>query len=139
MNSEIFGYLMERLFADGALDVFWTPIYMKKNRPGTLVTILCPGTLKEKLIHRLLKETTTVGVRSYPVQRHTLHREQVSVETRFGPVIVKRIVGPDGDVRMAPEYEACKTIALQNDMPLREVYDMVQPLFPSLDKEDAGI
>jgi pyridinium-3,5-bisthiocarboxylic acid mononucleotide nickel chelatase len=129
MNPEIFGYLMERLFAEGALDVFWTPIYMKKNRPGTLVTILCPGTLKEKLIHRLFKETTTVGVRSYPVHRHTLHREQVSIETKFGPVILKRIVGSDGDVRMTPEYEACKKIALQNDMPLREVYDMVQLLF----------
>jgi pyridinium-3,5-bisthiocarboxylic acid mononucleotide nickel chelatase len=125
MNSEIFGYVMERLFADGALDVFWTPIYMKKNRPGTLVTVLCPGTLKEKLIHRLLNETTSAGVRSYPVQRHTLHREQVSVETQLGPVIVKRIIGPDGNIRLAPEFEACKRIALEKDMPLREVYDRV--------------
>jgi pyridinium-3,5-bisthiocarboxylic acid mononucleotide nickel chelatase len=128
MNSEIFGFLMERLFADGALDVFWTPVYMKKNRPGTLVTILCAHSLKEKLIHRLLRETTTAGVRSHAVQRHTLYREEAHVVTPFGPVRVKRIVGPDGGVRMTPEYEACKTIALQNDMPLREVYDMVQSL-----------
>jgi uncharacterized protein (DUF111 family) len=129
MNPEIFGFLMERLFADGALDVFWTPVYMKKNRPGTLITMLCPHLLKEKLMNRLLRETTTAGVRSHAVQRRTLYREQVSVETRFGPVRVKRIVGPDGEVRMTPEYEACKTIALENDMPLRAVYDMVQLVF----------
>jgi uncharacterized protein (TIGR00299 family) protein len=128
MNPEIFGYVMERLFADGALDVFWTPVFMKKNRPGTLVTIVCPVALKEKLIHRLFKETSTIGVRSFPVQRHTLGREQISIETQFGPVTVKRIVGPDGDVRLAPEYEACKTIALKNDVPLKEVYDRVQLL-----------
>lgn len=139
MNPEIFGYVMERLFADGALDVFWTPVHMKKNRPGTLATVLCPGALKEKLIHRLLKETSTAGVRSYPVRRHTLHRERISVETRLGPVTVKRIVGPDGDVRMTPEYEDCKAIALENDIPLREVYDMVQLFFPGLDKARAGI
>lgn len=129
MNPEIFGYVMERLFADGALDVFWTPIYMKKNRPGTLVTIVCSVVLKEKLIHRLFMETSTIGVRSFAVQRHTLNREQISVETQFGPVTVKRIIGPDGDVRWAPEYEACKTIALQNDMPLKAVYEGVRLFF----------
>lgn len=125
MNPEIFGFIMEKLFEAGALDVFWTPVYMKKNRPGTLVTLLSPGHLKEKLIYLLFKETTTAGVRSYEVKRHILHRESVSVDTVLGPIAAKRLVGPDGVARLTPEYEACRNIAVQRNLPLKEVYDVI--------------
>ena len=72
MNPELFGHLMDRLFEDGALDVYWIPVYMKKNRPGTMLQVLCKIEHREKLIHRILSETTTLGVRYYPSRRRLL-------------------------------------------------------------------
>jgi pyridinium-3,5-bisthiocarboxylic acid mononucleotide nickel chelatase len=139
MNPEIYGYLMESLFSDGVLDVFWTPVYMKKNRPGTLVTVLCTEETKQQAIHRILTETSTSGVRVYEVARHTLVREKQSIQTRFGPVDVKKIIAPGGKIRWTPEYEACRTIAVQQKIPLHEVYQMVEAAFPILDKGDAKL
>ncbi|MDX9787955.1 MAG: nickel pincer cofactor biosynthesis protein LarC [Desulfobacterales bacterium] len=127
MNPEIYGYLMERLLGDGALDVYWTPIQMKKNRPGTLVTVLCTQDLKQTVIDRILSETTTLGVRSYPVERHVLAREVVTLNTAFGPVDYKRVSGPDGTLRLVPEFEACKRIAVEKNRPLKEIYRLVSP------------
>ena len=125
MNPEIFGFLMERLFEDGALDVYWIPVYMKKNRPGTMVQVLCRGNHKETVVRRLLTETTSAGVRFYDAHRRILAREQMVVDSAYGKVQVKRMVDPDGGVRMVPEFESCKKIALEKNIPLRVVYDII--------------
>ena len=125
MNPEVFGFLMDRLFAEGALDVYWVPIFMKKNRPGTMVQVLCRGDRKEAVMERILSETTSSGVRFYDVHRRILKREQLVVDTLYGRVQVKRIVNPDGSQRLVPEYEVCKKIALEKDIPLRTVYDNI--------------
>ncbi len=125
MNPELFGFIMERLFEDGALDVYWIPVQMKKNRPGTIVQVLCRADCSERLIHRLLAETTSLGVRYYPTTRKLLAREQQSLRTSLGEVQVKQVKDPDGNFRFVPEYEICRRIALQRKIPLRDVYDII--------------
>ena len=125
MNPEIFGYLIDRLLEDGALDVYYLPVFMKKNRPGTLVQVICPLHLQEPLMRRVLTETTTSGVRHRETRRSVLAREIVGVETPYGTLAVKRMHTPGGGVRWAPEYEVCQAIARERDIPIREVYDTV--------------
>jgi len=125
MNPELFGYLMERLFSDGALDVYWIPLHMKKNRPGTMVQVLCEEAGKDRLIQRLLSETTSLGVRYYKATRRILVREQLTIQTSFGKVRVKRVRDPDGRERLVPEFDVCRKIALKQDLPLRVVYDTI--------------
>jgi uncharacterized protein (TIGR00299 family) protein len=84
MNPEFFGFLMERIFEDGALDVYWIPVHMKKNRPGTMVQILCKADRKDLLIRRLLSETTSLGIRYYPAQRQLLARDELAITTSLG-------------------------------------------------------
>jgi len=125
MHPEWYGYLMERLFDDGALDVTWIPTHMKKNRPGVLVRVLCRVGRESELIERLFAETTSTGVRFQVLQRRTLPRQTVSIDTRFGPVEAKRVGNPDGSWRIVPEYEVCRRIARRQGIALREVYDAV--------------
>ncbi len=125
MNPEMFGFLMERLFEDGALDAYWIPVHMKKNRPGTMVQVLCKEDRKDVLVRRLLAETTSLGVRYYPAHRRLLARDELTIATSFGEIRVKRIKDPDGNTRLLPEYEACREIALQKNIPLRVVYDTI--------------
>ena len=125
MNPELFGFLMERLFTDGALDVYWIPVYMKKNRPGTLVQVLCRQDHQDALIRRLLAETTSLGVRYYPAGRRVLVRDRQTVRTSFGEIQVKRVTDMEGGARFIPEYETCRQIALQHNIPLRVVYDTI--------------
>ncbi|MBW2435486.1 MAG: nickel pincer cofactor biosynthesis protein LarC [Deltaproteobacteria bacterium] len=125
MNPEFFGFLMERLYADGALDVYWIPVHMKKNRPGTLVQVLCREDRKDALIQRLLSETTSLGVRYYQAARRMLAREQVTVHTSFGEVRMKRVTDPGGGRRLVPEYDVCREIALRRNIPLRSVYETI--------------
>lgn len=125
MNPEFYGFLLDRLFEDGALDVYFIPIYMKKNRPGTMVQAICHGTQKDTIIKRILCETTTIGVRAYPVDRFILERETNVVKTALGNVTVKKITTPSGSIRYTPEFEDCKTIALKKGLPLQEVYRLV--------------
>jgi uncharacterized protein (TIGR00299 family) protein len=125
MNPELFGFMMERLFADGALDVYWIPIHMKKSRPGTMVQVLCQEDRKESLIRRILTETTSLGVRHYKAHRKLLVRDHLTIATSLGEIQVKRVKNLDGSVRFIPEYEACKEIALRSNIPLRVVYDTV--------------
>lgn len=125
MNPEIFGYLMDRLFEDGALDVHWSPIYMKKNRPGTMINVLCPQHAAQGVIQRILSETSSLGVRYHAVQRKILQREQVMVETSLGRVEAKRINMPDGSYRIAPEFEAARKVASERGVTLQRVYDAV--------------
>jgi uncharacterized protein (TIGR00299 family) protein len=125
MNPELFSYIMERLFSDGALDVYWIPLHMKKNRPGTMVQVLCEEAGKDRLIQRLLSETTSLGVRYYKATRKILAREQLTIQTSFGEIQVKRVKDPDGTERLVPEYEVCREIALKRNLPLRVVYDTI--------------
>ena len=125
MNPEVFGFLMDRLFEKGALDVYWIPIFMKKNRPGTMVQVLCREKRKEVLIDCILSETSSLGVRYYDAKRCMLTREHVFVKTAYGEIQVKRIIEPGGGVRIVPEYEICKKIALEKNIPIRIVYDTI--------------
>ena len=125
MNPELFGHLMDRLFEDGALDVCWIPIFMKKNRPATMLQVLCKNDKRDILIYRILSETTTIGVRYYESRRRLLWRDQLEIETSYGKIAVKRVKDPQGNIRIVPEYEVCQKIARQQDLPLRIVYDTV--------------
>ena len=122
MNPEFYGYIMERLFEDGALDVYWVPIFMKKNRPGTMIQVLCEAANQPVVVHRILTETTSIGVRFHNVYRQTLSRKQIKIQTKYGEVCVKQITGPDEQVRFVPEYEECRKIAQNLQCPLHEVY-----------------
>jgi len=125
MNPEIFGFVMDRLFEDGALDVYWIPVFMKKNRPGTIIQVLCSRNRKQAVINRILSETTSSGLRYYEVKRAVLAREKITVETSFGMISVKRITDPAGRIRVVPEYEVCKKIAIEKNIPVRIVYDTI--------------
>jgi len=125
MNPEIFSYLMETLFADGALDVFWVPVQMKKSRPGTWVHVLCTPGQRQAIVERLLSETTTLGVRFHEVRRTVLGRESVEVTSAFGVIKAKKVKGLDGTERIVPEYEVCKQIAQDRQQPLQVVYETI--------------
>jgi uncharacterized protein (TIGR00299 family) protein len=125
MNPEVFGYVMDRLFEDGALDVAWIPVQMKKNRPGTMLQVLCRRERLEAVARRVLNETTSLGVRYYEAGRFLVERDQVTVESSFGRIPVKRIRYPLGEVRFAPEYEVCRRIALEKGVPIRTVYEII--------------
>ncbi len=122
MSGELLGYFVELALAEGALDVFHTPIQMKKNRPGVLLTVLCAEVDADKFSEMILRETTAFGVRRTVAERRKLRREFTTVKTPFGNVAVK-IGRLDGRcVQAAPEYEACKTLALKAKIPLKQVY-----------------
>ena len=123
MSPEISGYLMEQLFERGALDVFLTPIFMKKGRPATKLSVLCTPSLRDALSEMLLVETTTFGVRSYTVDRLKLTRDFVDIQTRWGTVRAKRGYLEDQLIKTVPEYEDCKQLAEQHSVPLREIYE----------------
>ena len=125
MNPEVFGFMMERLFEKGALDVYWIPIFMKKNRPGTMVQVLCSEDCREVLMACILSESSSLGVRYYHAKRRMLGRERIIVKTVYGEIAVKRIIELDGSSRIVPEYEICKKIALEKNLPIRVVYDTI--------------
>lgn len=122
MNPQLTGDVMERLLAAGALDVFLTPVQMKKNRPGTLLTVLCEGNAVDSLADLILTHTTSFGVRVHEVQRRKLAREIVKVKTRFGEIEVKvgRLRGKI--VSRSPEFESCKRAASSFNVSMKEVY-----------------
>ncbi|MDP8925214.1 MAG: nickel pincer cofactor biosynthesis protein LarC [Chloroflexota bacterium] len=120
-SPELLGYTLERLFEAGALDVYFTPIQMKKNRPGTLLGVIAPPARAGELAGLVLAETTTLGVRMHRASRLIAERRRVTVETPFGPVRVKQKL-LDGRTIGAPEYEDCARLARQRGVPLAEVY-----------------
>jgi uncharacterized protein (DUF111 family) len=121
MNPQIYGYFLEKALASGALDVYTTPVQMKKNRPGTLLTVLSKPQDTNTLISLIFAETTTFGARTYRAQRRTLPRESVSVHTQYGDVHVK-LSRVNGTIRhVAPEYEDCRKLAAQKNVPLQKV------------------
>lgn len=121
MNPQLYGWLEERLFRAGAREVYFTPVGMRKGRPGILVTCLCVEGSAGQLASVLFRETTTIGVRSWPVERWALARREEIVQTRLGSVRVKRVRGLDGREEVRPEHEECRRLAVQLDRPLRQV------------------
>jgi hypothetical protein len=116
---------MNRLFAGGARDVFLAPIQMKKNRPATLLTVICEATRRVALAQIILQETSTIGLRYYPVGRITLNRSSASVKTKYGTIRVKIIAEPDGSHRATPEYDDLKRVAAAKKIPLKFLHDEV--------------
>jgi len=123
VSGEILGHFVETALAAGALDVFHTPIQMKKNRPGVLLTVLCAEADADKFSEMILRETTAFGVRRTLAERRKLRREFARVKTPFGEVVVK-IGRLDGKViQAAPEFESCKKLAVRAKIPLKRAYD----------------
>ena len=117
---------MERLFAQGALDVFLTPIQMKKNRPATLLTVITPTEKSEDVINLIFQETTTFGIRQTEWKRQILERSWVTIETEFGNIRIK-IGKRDGkEITASPEYEDVKAAALQYNIAVKKVYLIAQ-------------
>lgn len=120
-SPQIIGHVMDRVFELGALDCFFTPVQMKKNRPGVLVSVLCNRNEREAVMKLLFTETTTLGVRSYEVTRRALQRTVVRVETQYGPIDVK-VAHLDGRiVNEMPEFEQCRQAAAKANVPLKIV------------------
>ena len=121
MNPQIYGYFLEKALAAGALDVYTTPVQMKKNRPGTLLTVLCKPGDTNGLMELIFAETTTFGARTYRAQRRVLPREWVNVGTEFGEVRIKVSRVNGRILHVAPEFEDCKKLAAEKDVPLQRV------------------
>jgi uncharacterized protein (TIGR00299 family) protein len=123
INAEILGNFVELALAQGALDVFHTPIQMKKNRPGVLLTVLCAQDQADKFTELIFRQTTSFGVRRHTAERRKLRREMAEVQTAYGKVAIK-IGRLDGRiVQAAPEFESCKAIAAAADIPIKTVYE----------------
>jgi uncharacterized protein (TIGR00299 family) protein len=121
-HPEWLGFLMDRLFEAGALDVVFCPVQMKKNRPGVLIQVMGRPEQKDELMDILFAESTTLGVRFQLSQRKTLERSTVVIDSPWGKMLVKKVVGPDGTSFSLPEYEACRKIAEEEKIPIKEVY-----------------
>ena len=129
LNPQVFGYVMDRLLEEGALDAFGLPVQMKKNRPGMLLTVLCRNQDVAKLTDLIFMETTTLGVRQREERRQALAREWVTIATRWGDVRVK-VASMNGTVtNYAPEYEDCRRIATECHVPLKSVMQEVLQLY----------
>ncbi|HJQ33202.1 MAG TPA: nickel pincer cofactor biosynthesis protein LarC [Pyrinomonadaceae bacterium] len=129
VSPQVLGHLLERAFESGALDCFHTPVQMKKNRPGVLVSVLCRPSERERLLELLFAETPTLGVRSYAVTRRALEREAVTVETEFGTIAVKVGRHKGRVVSATPEYDECREAARRSGVALRVVQDAARAAF----------
>jgi len=128
-SPQIIGHVMDRMLELGALDCFFTAVQMKKNRPGVLLSVLCAPEEKEAVIRLLFTETTTLGVRSYEVNRRALQRSLVQVETQYGPIDVK-VAHLDGRVvNEMPEFEQCRAAAAKANVPLKVVEEAARVAF----------
>ncbi len=134
MNPEISGFVMDLLLEKGALDVSFTPVFMKKNRPGILLEVICRPRDLDSMSSLILTQTTSIGIRYHTCERIVLEREIVTKDTSFGPVQVKRIKDLEDQVRYMPEYEACKGVSLKEDLPLRDIYDRIMAEVNALDR-----
>jgi uncharacterized protein (DUF111 family) len=129
MNPQIFGVVMDRLYAAGALEVFYVPVQMKKNRPGTLLTVIAAPDRLPQISDVIFRETTTIGLRHSEVDRDCLPREIVDVDTALGAVRFK-IARRDGRVMNAvPEFEDCARLAAANNLSVKEVQAMAVSAF----------
>ncbi len=125
ISGEILGYVMDLLLDAGANDVYYTPIFMKKNRPGILLQLLCSQKMLETMKTILFTETTTLGIRYYPLTVHRMERTYTKVKTKWGEVTVKIGLLHGEVVQRSPEYEECKTLAETFDVPLKTIFQAV--------------
>jgi hypothetical protein len=138
MNPEFLGHVFERLFAEGALDVFATPVQMKKGRAATQLTVLCTAYQKDTMERILFTETTTFGVREMLCNRRKLTRRVVKVKTELGEISVK-VGSLDGKVcTVAPEYDRCREVARERGIPLKEVYARAEEAYRKQYGESKG-
>jgi uncharacterized protein (TIGR00299 family) protein len=126
MSPQVLGHVMDRAFELGALDCYFTPVQMKKNRPGVLLSLLCERDRKEELLNLLFTETTTLGVRSHGVERRALQRSISRVETQYGPIDVKVARLNGRVVNEMPEFEQVRAAASKAGVPLKVVEDAVR-------------
>lgn len=122
-TPEVLGYAMDRLLEAGALDVSYSPIFMKKNRPGYLLRVLCKENLREVLEAIIFRETTTIGIRRLTLQRTLLKRDITTVQTPYGEVEVKVCTAPEGEKLYYPEFESIKTLALKENVPFKLIFN----------------
>ena len=122
-SGEILGHTEELLFKNGALDVFFTPIFMKKNRPAYRMTVACRKEDMLNLQKIIFRETTTIGIRYRSEYRTELERENVEIETKYGKIRVKKVRN-NGETYVYPEYESLKEVASKNNIPLKELYKL---------------
>ena len=125
MNPEFYGYVMSKLFAAGAKDVFMVPVYMKKNRPGTLLSVISEESTADAITGVILSETSSIGVRMHRVYRKKLHRETHEIETSLGTVRIKTAASGT-IIRKTPEYDDCVKIAGEKGLPVQDVYRIIQ-------------
>ncbi|GMQ60906.1 nickel pincer cofactor biosynthesis protein LarC [Vallitalea maricola] len=128
MNSELFGYIEDKLFENGALDVYKTPIIMKKGRPAIKLSVLVDSTSLHKIENVLLVETTTLGLRKYTVEKVMLDREFITLSTKYGDIPIKKGLLDGKVIKMKPEYEVCKRLATEHEIPIRTIYDEIYKL-----------
>jgi hypothetical protein len=129
MNPQIFGVLMDRLLGQGAFDVFYTSIQMKKNRPGTLLTIVAPPSARERLSATVFGETTTIGVRFREMLRECLDRESVTVDTPLGSVRIKVARRNGAVMNAAPEFDDCARLAREHGRPIKDIQALAAKMF----------
>jgi uncharacterized protein (DUF111 family) len=122
-SPEILGATMDKLLAAGALDVWFTPIHMKKNRPGVMLSVLCEAPLVESLADIIFRETSAFGLRTEQVVRLKLERRFETVATKFGDITVKLGLKNGQVVQVAPEFESCRAASDKTGQPLRAIYD----------------
>lgn len=122
-NGEVLGYTQELLFQNGALDVFFTPIFMKKNRPAYRITVACKKEDIFKLQNILFRETTTIGIRYRFESRTELGRDLIELDTKYGKLKAKKVIN-NGETYIYPEYESMKEMAKKNHIPLKEIYKL---------------
>lgn len=126
MNPEFYDYLMQKLFEAGALDVYLQPIQMKKNRPGVLLSVQFESHLLEKVRSIIFSESTSIGMRMYPITKYRLPYEIKQVETEWGTVRVKIAGRQNEQQSITPEYEDCRELALKTGLPLKQIYDIAK-------------
>jgi hypothetical protein len=135
LSPQIAGFLMERLFEAGALDVWFTPVQMKKSRPGFMLTALTREDCQRAVMDVIFTESTSIGVRYYPVQREALERTEYEIDTRFGKIRVKAATLNGRVVNTQPEYEDLKAASIKNAIPLKSVMDEVTACLTEEKKE----
>ncbi|WP_238882508.1 nickel pincer cofactor biosynthesis protein LarC [Clostridium sp. YIM B02551] len=128
MNPELYGYIEEKLFEKGALDVYKTPIFMKKGRPAIKLSILVNNNCEKEVLDVIFKESTSIGVRKYKVEKIMLNREFSKVKTKYGEVTIKKSFYKGELVKYKAEYEDCRNIAIENNIPIEKVYKEVNKM-----------
>ncbi|MFL2764268.1 MAG: nickel pincer cofactor biosynthesis protein LarC [Dehalococcoidia bacterium] len=124
-DGQILGYVHERLMEMGAKDVWFTPVYMKKNRPGVVLSVIIPFDIENKAVDLILSETSTLGIRSSNISRYEAERNICTINTVYGEVNVKLKFKNNKIINISPEYEDCKKLALENHLPLKYIMDKV--------------